>query len=76
MEFQGSVIGPQAFNYYTRSVDHILQKHGLNVQCSDDVQSLHNQETPFLPSIRNLGVIFDYSMTMAEHITYLSSSIN
>ena len=28
------------------------------------------------PSFRNLGVIFDYSMTMAEHITNLSRSIN
>ena len=33
-------------------------------------------EIPSSPSIRNLGVIFDYSMAMAEHITNLSRSIN
>ena len=38
--------------------------------------NLDGHEIPFSPSIRNLGVIFDYSMTMAEHITNLSRSIN
>ena len=38
--------------------------------------NLDGHEIPSSPSIRNLGVIFDYSMTMAEHITNLSRSIN
>ena len=140
MEFpRGSVIGPQAFTYYTRRVGHIIHKHGLKYHIyADDVQiytifdpncpgdavcalfhlsccvkdlqtwmlnnrlklnqakteffvassshhysslqhltlNLDGHEIPSSPSIRNLGVIFDYSITMAEHITNLSRSIN
>jgi hypothetical protein len=38
--------------------------------------SLHlgDQQIPSSPSIRNLGVIFDHSLTMADHITSLSRS--
>ena len=36
---QGSVIGPQAFTYYTRRVGHIIHKHGLKYYIyADDVQ--------------------------------------
>ena len=36
---QGSFIGPQAFTYYTRRVDHIIHKHGLKYHIyADDVQ--------------------------------------
>ena len=38
--------------------------------------NLDGHEIPSSSSIRNLGVIFDYSMTMAEHISNLSRSIN
>ena len=38
--------------------------------------NLDGHEIPSSPSIRNLGVMFEYSMTMAEHITNLSRSIN
>ena len=45
-----------------------LQHLTLNLDVHDEI--------PSSPSIRNLGVIFDFSMTMAEHITNLSRSIN
>ena len=38
--------------------------------------NLDGHEIPSSPSIHNLGVIFDFSTTMAEHITNLSRSIN
>ena len=38
--------------------------------------NLDGREIPYSPSILNLGVIFDYSMIMAELITNLSRSIN
>ena len=44
--------------------------------CTILLLNLDGHEIPSSPSIRNLGVIFDYSMTMAEHITNLSRSIN
>jgi hypothetical protein len=136
---QGSVIGPQAFTYYTRRVGEIISKHDLKYhiyaddvqiyaifdpnchgdaacalfrlgQCVKDLQSwmlenrlklnqakteffvassphhyssLHHltlnlggHDIPASPYIRNLGVIFDHSITMAKHITNLSRSIN
>ena len=37
---------------------------------------LGEQEIPHSPSVRNLGVIFDSSMTMCDHISALSRSIH
>lgn len=136
---QGSVIGPQAFTYYTRIVGNIIEHHSLSyhvyaddvqiylrfnpsadgeavcalyrlAKCVDDLQSwmlsnrlklnqskteffiassrhhyeslkhhtliLGDQEISNSPSIRNLGVTFDSSMTMCDHITALSRSIH
>jgi len=136
---QGSVIGPQAFVYYTRRVGQIIESHQLRYhiyaddvqiytifnpnlpgdaacalfklsRCVKDLQSwmlynklklnqkkteffiassvhhykilqhlslyLENQEIKPSPKIRNLGVIFDHSMKMSDHITNLSRSVN
>ena len=136
---QGSVVGPQAFSYYTRSVGRIIELHDLKYhiyaddvqiyeffdpncdgdatctlfrlsQCVNDLQSwmltnrlklnqskteffvassphhyqllkhltlpLSDQEIISSPTVRNLGVIFYHSMTMANHITVLSRSVN
>ena len=64
-EFQG----PAWYTFVASSSHHYssLQHFALN---------LDGHEIPSSPSIRNLGVIFDSSMTMAEHITNLSPSIN
>ena len=58
----------------------LLHLPTITVPCNFSLQhltlNLDGNEIPSSPSIRNLGVIFDYSMTMAEHITNLSRSIN
>ena len=48
--------------------------HYSSLQCH--TLNLDGHEIPSSPCIRNLGVTFDYSMTMAEHIKNISRSIN
>ena len=48
----------------------------ITVPCNVLPLNLDGHEIPSSPSICNLDGIFDYSMTMAEHITHLSRSIN